>query len=266
MANLPNGVVPDTRVMLFSSGKPHLDSGAAPDTWLPLRQDSESPDRFGPELGFGNRMQELVPTKTIALIKHAHSGTSLYSDWNPGADSSDQDHFGPQFKIFVDTVNLGLTGLRDQGFAPTIKGMIWQQGENDAKDTDMGQHPAADYGKNLAHFIARVRDQFHAPNMLFVYGYVLPPPGMGPERDLVRQGEKNVDQNSGSPIAVTGAFVVDTDDLSQRANDVNTPYPNDHVHFGTSGTLELGRRMAEKMASELGVLKTNEKKHHKSNL
>jgi hypothetical protein len=48
---------------------------------------------------------------------------------------------------------------------------------------------------------------------------------------------------------VKGAFVVETDDLSQRADDANTKYPKDHVHFGTAGTYELGRRMAEKMAA-----------------
>jgi hypothetical protein len=84
--------------------------------------------------------------------------------------------------------------------------------------------------------------------MRFVYGYVLPPPNTGEQRDLVRKGEKEVDQDSGSPLAVQGAFVVETDDLSQRADDANTKYPDDHVHFGTAGTWELGRRMAVKMA------------------
>jgi hypothetical protein len=246
LANLPKNFVPDQRVLLFNSGKPHLDSGAAPDTWLPLRQASESPDRFGPELGFGNRLQELMPDARIALIKHAHSGTNLYSQWNPGKNATDQEHFGPQFKIFIETVESGLEGLRQQGYTPTIRGMIWQQGENDRQGD-----AAEKYGANLAHFIGRVREQFHSPDMLFVYGYVLPPPSTGVQRELVRKGEKDVDQNSGSPLAVKGAFVVETDDLSQRANDPNTKYPTDHVHFGTAGTLELGRRMADKMAAKL---------------
>jgi hypothetical protein len=68
MRNLPPGFKIDTDVMLFNSGRPHLDSGAAPFTWLPLRQASESPDRFGPELGFGNRIAELRPGVKIAII------------------------------------------------------------------------------------------------------------------------------------------------------------------------------------------------------
>jgi hypothetical protein len=243
MANLPDGFRPNPKVLLFHSGKPHLDSGTEPNTWLPLHQASESPDRFGPELGFGNRLAELRPGRPIALIKHAHSGTNLYQDWEPGKNAADVDHFGPQFKTFIETVQRGLKALRAQGYEPTLRGMVWQQGESDAKN----EGTASDYGKNLARFIARVREQFQAPDMLFIYGYVLPPPNAGHNRDLVRQGEKEVDQDSGAALAVKGAFVVATDDLSQRADDRNTRYPGDHVHFGTAGTLELGRRMADKM-------------------
>jgi hypothetical protein len=249
MRNLPAGWVPDQRVLLFNSGRPHLDSGAAPFTWLPLRQASESPDRFGPELGFGNRIQELYPDRRIALIKHAHSGTSLYHDWYPGVDAADRVNWGSQFIVFVDTVDAGLKALREQGLKPTIRGMIWQQGENDTADG-----PSAAYGANLAHFISRVRAQFQCPDMAFVYGYVLPPPNTGAGRARVRAGEKAVDQDSGDALSVRGAFVVNTDDLSQRANDPNTPYPQDHLHFGTAGMLELGRRMADRMQAALGTL------------
>jgi hypothetical protein len=248
MANLPDGFTPNPKVLLFHSGKPHLDAGTEPNTWLPLHQASESPDRFGPELGFGDRLAELRPDRPIALIKHAHSGSNLYQDWEPGKDAADIDHFGPQFKTVVETVQLGLKALRNQGYEPTIRGMLWQQGESDAKK----EETAGGYGKNLARFIARVREQFQVPDMPFIYGYVLPPPNLGHNRDLVRQGEKEVDQASGSALAVKGAFVVATDDLSQRADDRNTRYPKDHGHFGTAGTLELGRRMANKLAEQPG--------------
>ena len=252
LVNLPKGFAPDPRVLLFHSGRPHLDSGAEPKTWVPLRQASESPDRFGPELGFGNRLQELTPGRTIALIKHAQSGSNLFSQWNPGKDAADREHFGPQFRTFVETVELGLKGLRERGYDPTIRGMVWQQGESDSKDPDV----AAAYGTNLAHFLARVREQFGSPGLVFVYGYVMPPPNEGPGRDLVRKGQKEVDQGSGTPLAVKGAFVVESDDLSQRADDPNSPLPRDRNHFGTAGQLELGRRMAETMAGGMATRKS----------
>jgi hypothetical protein len=254
LRNLPAGTTFDQRVMLFHSGRPHLNSGGEPNAWIPLRQASESPDRFGPEIGFGNRIQQLLPNRRIALIKHAHSGTNLFAQWNPGANATDRAQWGPQFTIFVDTVEGGLAGLRAQGYQPVVRGMIWQQGENDAN----GGPNSENYGRNLAHFIQRVREQFNAPNMVFVYGYVLPPQ-TAPQyrgRDAVRQGEHDVDQNSGSPLAVQGAFVVPTDDLSHRADDpgMTGNLQNDHLHFGTSGMLELGRRMADRIYEGLGAV------------
>ena len=83
LANLPDGFAPNPKVLLFHSGKPHLDAGTKPNTWLPLHQASESPDRFGPELGFGNRLAELRPDRPIALIKHAHSGSTCLRIGSP---------------------------------------------------------------------------------------------------------------------------------------------------------------------------------------
>jgi len=245
LAKLPDDFRIDTRVLLFHSAG-NIQSGAEPNTWLPLRQASETPDRFGLEIGFGNRMMELAPESAVALIKHAWSGTNLYSDWNPGAGPDDREHWGEQFAMLVDTVGAGLAALRARGLHAIIRGMIWHQGESDAKT----EH-AARYGENFRRFIDRVRQQFDAPDLVFVYGYVLPPPNVGFGRDLVRDAQRQVDQDSGSPLAVPGAHVVETDDLSLRANDPDTPYPNDIVHFGTAGILEMGRRMAEKMNDRL---------------
>lgn len=241
--NLPASFVIATDVQLFHSAD--IVSGAAALTWIPLRHASEAPDaageRFGPELGFGTAIQALYAERRIALIKHAKSATNLVQQWAPGASSDDVEQFGPEFKTFVNTVDLGLQGLRDQGLTPVLRGMLWQQGEADA---DLGGSASAQYGQNLAAFIGRVREQWAAPGMLFVYGYVYPASNEGTGRDQVRQGEAKVDQNSGDALAVQGAFVISTDGLSLRADDAGTPYPNDRIHFGTQGQLDLGQRMA----------------------
>lgn len=241
--NLPASFVVDTKVQLFHSAD--IVSGAAALTWVPLRHASEAPDaageRFGPELGFGNAIQSFYQQRQIAIIKHAKSATNLVQQWAPGADPDDSTSFGPEFKTFVNTVDLGLQGLRDKGLTPLVRGMLWQQGEADA---DLGGSASAQYGQNLAAFIGRVRQQWAVPGMLFVYGYVYPASNEGVGRDQVRLGEAKVDQNSGDPLAVPGAFVIPTDGLSLRADDVGTPYPNDRIHFGTQGQLDLGLRMA----------------------
>ena len=248
LSNLPKGFKIDTNVLIFHSGKPHLNSGRPSNTWLPLHQASESPDRFGPELGFGNRLHELLPDKKIAIIKHAHSGTNLYHDWFPGGDATDTAHFGLQFKIFIETVMEAMQALKQQGFQPVIKGMLWQQGESDADKTpEISQQ----YGKNLKLLITRIRQQLQSPDMLFVYGYVLPPPVVYTGGAEVRKGQYLVQENSGDSLATPRALLISTEDLSHRANDADTRYPTDHLHFGTAGTYQLGVRMAEKMAMRL---------------
>lgn len=242
LKNLTPDQLIDTTVLLFHSGRPHLDGGDEPWRWHPLHQASESPDRFGPELGFGRRIRQLFPDETTAVIKHAHSGTNLFDQWRPGT-LNDTASWGEQFKIFTATVDAGLVGLTRMGYTPVIKAMLWQQGESDADTKETGLQ----YGQNLRRFIERVREQFHSPRLLFIYGYVLPPPVVRAGREEVRRAQKELDETSRSARAVKGAYVVETDDLQQRAADKDTPYPTDHLHFGTAGTWNIGVRLADKV-------------------
>jgi lysophospholipase L1-like esterase len=228
-------------VLLFHSGKPHLDCGGAPYTWEPMHQASESPDRFGPELGFASAIKASIPGATVALIKHAHSGTNLYSEWSPGKAATDSSDWGPQFKAFMYTVQSGIEKLKALGYEPVIRGMLWQQGEQEAFAADS---ISVQYGPLLKHLVMRLRAQFGAPRMLFVYGYVCPPPLTSAGIRTVRQAQHDVDENSCMALSVNRAYVIPTDGLSQRANDKHTKYPNDNLHFGTDGTWVLGVRMA----------------------
>ncbi|WP_339706292.1 sialate O-acetylesterase [uncultured Kriegella sp.] len=244
MVNIPSDFSVNSEVLLFHS---HLMKGEMPYVWRPLHQASESTDRFGVELSLGTKLKEFFPDKKMALIKHAYSGSNLFEDWNPGENIKDTIAYGIQFKHFVKTVNKGLDDLRSQGFVPKIKGMVWQQGEGDARE-DSGIENSKNYGKNLRHFIKRVRKQFGAKAMLFIYGYVIPvPQKVYAGREEVRSGQRYVDQDSGRPLALKNAFVVSTDDLPIRADEPHSPYPNDKIHFNTYGILELGNRFAEKI-------------------
>lgn len=248
MANLSDTMTVDKQVLIFHSGLPHLNSGLPPYSWQPLHQASESPDRFGPELSFGTALKRLRPTANIAIIKHAHSGTNLFNDWNAAKNDEDTLAQGVQYKEFIQTVNAGLDSLRKRGYHPIIKGMLWQQGESDA---DKGGEVSKNYGQNLKYLISRIRKQLHARNMIFVYGYVYPPPNHGKDIGEVRQAEHDLDQDAKTSLSTRKAYVINTNGLSLRANDPNTPYPNDIIHFGTSGTWMLGLRMAYKMNQHL---------------
>lgn len=217
--------------MLYHSAS--LNSGQPARQWTTLRPASNSAGYFGPEIGFGNRMAELYPGRRIALIKHAVGGTDLGADWNPGAYPGDTSHFGPQLATFVQTVNSGLASLIAQGYTPVIQGMLWQQGERDARNSAYGP----EYDRNLSHFIRRMRAQFDAPNMPFIYGQVLPVPLVGYDyRDDVRQGQLDVDEDSGHLSATDGARFVPADDL---------PMNSDNLHVSAAGQIELGTRFAQ---------------------
>jgi hypothetical protein len=122
--------------------------------------------------------------------------------------------------------------------------MLWQQGEQEAYSVDS---ISIQYGILLLNFIGRVRQQYYVPRMAFVYGYVCPPPLTRADIKTVRQAEHDMDQNSGMALAVKRAYVVETDDLSHRSKEKNSPVPNDELHFGTDGIWILGVRMAQKM-------------------
>lgn len=248
MKNIPSDFHIDESVLFFYSKK--LGAGGNPMEWGPLCQASETPDKFGVELSMGTILKQQNPTKEIALIKHALSGSNLYQQWNPGEDNKDSKHFGPEYKKFVATVKKGLKELKKKGYSPTIKAMVWQQGEADARDI-AGMQNSLEYGNNLRHFIHRVRQQFDIPEMHFVYGYVIPVPlERFTGREQVREAQKNIDQNSGNSLALKNAFVIETDDLPLRCDEPNSPYSDDKVHFNTFGVLELGKRFAEKIVME----------------
>jgi hypothetical protein len=226
-----SSILYNENVMLYHSSS--MSSGQPANTWTTLRPASTSSGYFGPEIGFGNRMAELYPDRQIALIKHAVGATNLAEDWNPGAHPADTSHFGPQYATFVETVNAGIASLIAQGYDPVIRGMLWQQGERDSRFESFGPP----YGRNLAHFIRRVRVQFNAPNMSFMYGQVLPVALSGYDyRDQVRQGQLDVDEDSGHVSATDGARFIPADDL---------PMNSDNLHVSAAGQLELGIRFAQ---------------------
>ncbi|MDF7827087.1 sialate O-acetylesterase, partial [Pontiellaceae bacterium B12227] len=211
--------------------------------------------KFGPEIGFGDRLRDLRPGQAVALIKWAAGGTSLELDWSPGADSGDTGNWGPRFASFVNAVTNGIAALENVGWEPVIQGMCWQQGEQDAKDgfgdgVAESDHSADDYGANLSVFIARIREQFadHASSngIRFVAGQVLPYAPVGgdvearfPGRGLVRQAILDMDESSGAPLSVSNAAAipVNDDEYLMHEQVVDGYSDNDEVHFSESAYL-----------------------------
>ncbi|MCC8092502.1 MAG: sialate O-acetylesterase, partial [Akkermansia sp.] len=91
-----------------------------------------------------------------------------------------------------------------------------------------------------------IRADLEAPGLAFIYGSVLPVPAPArfPGREKVRQGQKDVAEESRTSLSVNNALYVPADDLQLRSMDFRTPYPTDTVHLGTHGVLVLGERFA----------------------
>jgi hypothetical protein len=103
--------------------------------------------------------------------------------------------------------------------------MIWMQGESDAFTT---AEQAKAYGDNLAHFVARVRDDVGSPDLPFAGAKSHCP--TCPYRDFVRDAEDAV------AATVPGVVAFETDDL---------PIHNDNLHYDGSGMRTLGERFAQ---------------------
>ena len=256
-ADLPSELLSIPEILLYAAGSGV--SGSIANQWVTLRPSNGS--TFGPEIAIGAKMRELCPGQPIALIKYAASGNSLEIDFKPGANASDTANWSGSFTAMVNTYNSGLAKLAADGWQPVIKGMCWQQGEQDAKDglnVAESNTSADDYGSNLSHFVHRIRQQFasHASpdGIRFVPGQVLPyaPPGGDvvtrfPGRDLVRQAILNADENSGAPLSISNTRSIPTNHTDHPVHEQDIPGNTDEVHLGATAQLNLGRSMAYAM-------------------
>ncbi|WP_299230658.1 sialate O-acetylesterase [uncultured Bacteroides sp.] len=241
MRNIPSSFKIDTDVMFYYSK--FLNQGNGGGVWRELCQASETMDKFGVELSLGTSLQKYFPDRKIALIKHALSGSNLYEQWNPGNRNCEKS--GEEYVKWLNTVKDALAELEKKGYKPVIRAMVWQQGEADAREI-AGMENSRRYGINLRNFILEVRKELEAPDMLFVYGEVMPMEAERfPGRNLVRTAQIEVSEASCSKLSVKNAFLVESDDLQMRRDDYRTPLPNDDVHLGTYGILTLGERFAK---------------------
>lgn len=174
-------------------------------------------NKFGIELSLGTKLQSLYPKPQIALIKHALSGSNLYQQWNPG--NRQKNIRGEEYINFIKTVKDAIISLKQQGYRPIIKAMVWQQGEADARDI-AGMEQSRQYSSNLKNFIEQIRKEFNSENMLFVYGTVIPiAASRFTGRELVRKAQFAVSNNSNSEFSVNNALLIPADDLQMLYND-----------------------------------------------
>lgn len=185
-------------------------------------------DVIGPEFGFARAMSEMYPADEIHLIKVAKGGSPI-DWWLPDAKGKANGHTSL-------LANLG-NALEKIGGDHEVMGMLWMQGESDAKT----QADAEAYQKKLEQLIALMRKETGQPDLPFVIGKISSrilesPKFKMPFVKTVQSGQEAVTKTD------KHAYAIDTDDLSQR---------DDLVHFDQAGQLGLGKRFGEAMIKAL---------------
>ena len=205
----------------------------APGKWVTLNQlqilkKEAKANKIGPEFGFAKAMSEWCPADEIHLVKVSRGGTGI-DWWLPDAAGKQNGH-----TMLLKNLKNALENIDGEY---EIMGMVWMQGESDAKD----QADAEAYQKKLEQFIALMRKETGKPELPFVIGKISSrimesKKFKMPFAKTVQSGQEAVAKN------IKNAFVVDTDDLSQR---------DDLVHFDQEGQMGLGKRFGEAMIKAL---------------
>ncbi|MEM1354120.1 MAG: sialate O-acetylesterase [Planctomycetota bacterium] len=179
--------------------------------------------RFGPEITFGRQIADALPDENIVLIKYAVGGTSLDIDWDPST--------GPQYDAFTDTVTNGLDALIGQGDTYQIAGMLWTQGERDAR-TD---RTTAQYQSDLTEFVAAIRGAYGAdlPFFLSRLSNRQRSASDAARWDAIRTAQTQF--AAGDP----DAYLIDTDDSAFSV--IN----GEIIHFDADGQMAIGQAFAE---------------------
>jgi iduronate 2-sulfatase len=172
---------------------------------------------FGIELSFARTLLAKQPKQRIAFIKGSRGGTTI-EQWGPGEPGKPNTQ-GECYRLYVDTITKAIAALKADGHAPTIRALLWHQGESNSKDT------AEAYQAKLEKFIARIREDVGNPELPVLVGEVID----NKQRDGVRAAQKAI------PGAVKNTIFVTVDGLT--SSDKGT-------HFDTKSVIELGQRFA----------------------
>jgi hypothetical protein len=181
--------------------------------WMPLVAKGNN---FGPEIAFGHAMAKQMPDVEIRLVKSAVSGSNLHTQWAPTT--------GTCYTAFMKTARAALADLDGKKVPYEIAGMLWLQGESDARSPKK-----TDYEKNLTQFIAHMRDTFKTPEMSFIIARVKEFYGGKAGAKFVRDAQMKIGETD------KNAACFDTDDCEMF----------NEGHYNSAGLITIGTRFAE---------------------
>lgn len=200
-------------------------------------------DRFGVELSFAEKMDELFPDEKIAIIKYSRGGTSIDTAaaggagaWLPGYTGGNgvnqYDHFLATVKGAMAGKDIDGDGKKDR-LIPS--GILWMQGESDANNV----YATSIYKENLAMLIDSIRSVFSAPDMPVVIGRISDSRNDADSLvwtwgEALREAQAQYVAEDGNAVLVTS-----TDNYGY----------SDPWHYDSEGYIDLGRKFAGAIAA-----------------
>ena len=175
--------------------------------------------------------------KPFALIRYAFGGSSLCYDWVPRINWAHKPcfigHRGFHYMSWSKAVYNGLMELINKGYKPTIKSLIWMQGETDA---GLNESIANEYYDSLRDLIFSMRTELNLPELKIIVGEIATKAPQVPYSDVVRNAQKKfceTDKNS---------YLVSTKDI---------PIGKDGLHFDGEEDIKLGEAFGKAIIKSL---------------
>jgi len=196
--------------------------------------------KFGPEVSFGKKLEQLYPGEKIAIIKYARGGSSIDSLAAREYGSWEIDYKGKgginQFDHFLKAVNdaISITDIDGNGIEDVLvpSGIIWMQGESDAVLTE---DVAKNYYSNLKRLMDLMRAVFHDDDLAVAIGKI---------------SDSGLDNNGktwryGELIQYAQEEYVRKDKNAAIVRDTNNYNYSDPYHYNSKGYIDLGKKFAD---------------------
>ena len=197
-------------------------------------------NRFGIELSFARRLQELFPNEKIGIIKYSRGGSSIdslaagqFGSWEPDYSGSNGIN---QYDHFLTTISkaLNIDDINNDGKEDYLvpHGIIWMQGESDAAYTE---DIAMRYYPNLKRLMKLIRASLRVDDLPVVMGRI--------SDSLNDEDEKT--WKYGKLVQYAQEKYAMKDDNAAIVRSTQYYQYSDQWHYNSDGYLDLGVKFAE---------------------
>jgi fibronectin type 3 domain-containing protein len=193
--------------------------------------------------GFRAEMDVLDPGGVLWTPRYRNPGVGLDSGWSgntwlgdppgpsrgnfhAGTNASDPN-IGNAYAAMLSAWQNSISNIEGDY---EIKGIIWVQGEQDAKN----EISASRYASSLDNLIARLHEDVGLAAASVPFYYTSMESNSFPYRSILRTQQLAADKDSGDALSIVNAKRVDASGLAYK----------DNVHYTTESQTELGQRLA----------------------